>query len=222
MNIAIVPARGGSKRLPKKNLLKLQGIPLLEYSINYAKANANIIDKIIVSTDDQEIKKLALNNGIDVIDRPQVLATDTSSTVSAVKHVMENLEEEVENVVLLQPTNPLRPENLLQEAFQIFNSKKLNSLMTMSRNHHKLGSIIDQKFVPYNYEPGQRSQDLEPLYYENGLIYISKAGMIHQNKIMDADSFPFIVDHPFGEVDIDTKEDFLKAEMYMKLYNEKL
>lgn len=220
MNIAIIPARGGSKRLPTKNILKLQGVPLLEYSINYAKANRNIIDKIIVSTDDLEIKKLALKNEVYVIDRPVALSTDMSSTVSAMKHVLENIEEEVDNVILLQPTNPLRPPNLLQEAYRLFNSEKQKSLMTVSRNYHKLGSIVDQKFVPYNYEPGQRSQDLEPLYHENGLLYITKASMIFQDKIMDAESFPFVVDHPFGELDIDTSEDFIKAEMYLKMYSQ--
>ena len=112
-----------------------------------------------------------------------------------------------DNVVLLQATNPLRPENLLKEAFEIYNNN-FDSLFTVTRNHQKLGKIGDQKFIPFNYEIGQRSQDLEPLYFENGLLYISKSSLILQNKILGEKAYPLIVNHPFANADIDTKEDF--------------
>jgi len=113
-NIVIIPARGGSKRLPNKNMRMLAGIPLIVHSINYAKANN--IDKIVVSTDDFKIKEIALKNKVDVIERPKELSGDLATTVSAMKHVLENIEEAFDNVILLQPTNPLRPINLLKEA----------------------------------------------------------------------------------------------------------
>ncbi|HET8887230.1 MAG TPA: acylneuraminate cytidylyltransferase family protein [Salinimicrobium sp.] len=221
-NIVIIPARGGSKRLPRKNLLNLNEFPLLVHSINYAKANAGIIDKIVVSTDDSEIKELAIQNGVEVIDRPSHLATDTSPTVTALKHVLENINEDFENVILLQPTNPLRPVNLLREAFQKYNAGGYDSLVSVSRNHQKLGKIIENKFVPFNYEIGQRSQDIAPLYYENGLLYITKSELILREQILGKNHFAYIVDHPFGEIDIDTQEDFLIAEMYAKLYTDDL
>ena len=216
--IAIIPARGGSKRLPGKNTKLLGEIPLLAHSILYAKKH-NFIDAVYVSTDDVVIKEIALLYGAIVIDRPQALSGDLEPTVSALKHVLESIDEIIENVILLQATNPLRPQNLLQNAFAIFQEQQTNSLFTVSRSHHKLGKIINNKFIPYNYEVGQRSQDLEPLYYENGLLYISKSSVILNNEIITKEAFPLEVNHPFANVDIDTQEDFDYAEYLLNKKN---
>ncbi len=209
--IAIIPARGGSKRLPNKNTMLLDGIPLLAHSILYAQANSEIIDDVYITTNDQAIKKVALQYGAKVIDRPTNLAGDLEPTVSALKHVLQNIDQ-VENVILLQPTNPLRPENLLQKCFSKFEELNCDSLFTVSQNHHKFGKINNNNFIPFNYKIGQRSQDLEPLYYENGLLYICKAQLILDNIIISEKAFPFEVNHIFANVDIDTKEDFDYAE----------
>ena len=209
--IAIIPARGGSKRLPGKNIKLLGGIPLIAHSILYAKEH-DFINAVYVSTDDTTIKEVALQFGALVIDRPHEISGDLEPTVSALKHVLESIDGAVENVVLLQATNPLRPQNLLQEAFTIFQEQQFDSLFTVSRSHHKLGKITNHKFIPYNYEVGQRSQDLEPLYYENGLLYITKASLILNNEIITKDAFPLEVNHPFATIDIDTQEDFDYAE----------
>jgi len=210
--IAIIPARGGSKRLPGKNIRLIGGLPLIAHSILYARANSDIIDAIYVSTDDAEIKKIAIEYGAIVIDRPENLSTDLEPTVSAVKHVVQNIESDVENIVLLQPTNPLRPENLLRDAFGIYKAGNYESLFTVTRNHHKLGRISDDRFVPFNYEMGQRSQDLQPLYFENGLLYISRLELILNDIIVNDAAFPMEVDHRFAAVDIDTQADFDYAE----------
>jgi len=207
-NIAIIPARGGSKRLPQKNIKLLDGFPLLSFSILFAQANSEIIDEIYVSTDDEDIKNIALKYGAKVIDRPKDLSGDLEPTVSALKHVLQSIDSEFDNVVLLQATNPIRPKNLLKEAFEIYQKENSNSLFTVSRNHKKFGKITDQKFIPYNYKIGQRSQDIEPLYLENGLLYITKASLIHEDIIISEDAFPFEIDHIFASVDIDTQEDF--------------
>lgn len=228
--IAIIPARGGSKRLPQKNVLPLAGLPLLVHSIRYALANSEIIDAVYVSTDDVAIKEIAIANGAQVIDRPKDISGDLEPTVSALRHVLESINEEVAHVILLQPTNPLRPLNLLKEAFDVFTKGNYNSLFTVTRNHQKFGKIIDNTFQPYNYKLGQRSQDLEPLFYENGLLYITKASLIlpldlacpersrrarDDSKIISENAFPFEVNHIFATVDIDTLEDFEYAEYLM-------
>lgn len=205
--IAIIPARGGSKRLPQKNIKMLGGIPLLAHSILFAQTNSEIIDEIYVSTDDEEIKKTALQFGAKVMDRPASLSGDLEPTISALKNVLEQIDE-VENVILLQVTNPLRTENLLKETFDYYQKNKCDSLFTVSRNHEKFGKIENEKFIPFNYKIGQRSQDLEPLFYENGLLYISKAKLIFEDKIISENAFPYIIDHTFAKVDIDTQEDF--------------
>lgn len=215
--IAIIPARGGSKRLPNKNTLLLGGIPLIAHSINYAKENK--IDKIVVSTNDALIKEIALQYGAEVMDRPIALATDNSPTIDTLKHVMENVAGNFDYVVVLQPTNPLRPKNLLQEALKSMNEGNFDSLMTVTRNEQKLGKITNDKFVPFNYEIGQRSQELEPLYFENGLLYITKTQLILEGKLIGDNHIPFIVNHPSAKVDIDTQEDFDYAEYLFDKHN---
>ena len=209
--IAIIPARGGSKRLYPKNRMPMGGIPLIAHSILYAQANAQIIDAIYVSTNCPITKQMALDYGAKVIDRPESLSGDLEPTVSAMKHVLENIDT-VENVILLQPTNPLRPKNLLAETMTVYENGKHDSLFTVTRNHQKFGKISNQKFIPYNYTIGQRSQDLEPLFFENGLLYITKASLILENCIISENAFPFEVDHVFAKIDIDTQEDFDYAE----------
>ena len=203
--IVIIPARGGSQRLSNKNILLLNGIPLLVHSINYAKENQ--MDKIVVSTDDALIKEIAIEYGAEVMDRPKDLATDNSPTIDTLKFVMENVEGHYDYVVVLQPTNPLRPKDLLQESLKRIKEGNFDSLMTVTRNEQKFGKIINNKFVPYNYTIGQRSQDLESLYYENGLLYIAKTELILKGKLLGDNHIPFIVNHPFAKVDIDTLED---------------
>jgi len=209
-NLVIIPARGGSKRLPLKNTKLLGEIPLIVHSINYAKENG--MDHIIVTTDDIYIKKIAIDAGVRVIDRPSHLASDISPTVDSLKHVLENISESYEIVVLLQPTNPLRPKDLLKNAIKVFENGSFDSLMTVSRDKHKLGKIINNRFLPFNYKKGQRSQDLEPLYFENGLLYLTKVQTVLKGEIIGENNFPYIVNDPYSRVDIDTEFDFEYAE----------
>lgn len=216
----IIPARGGSKRLPGKNLLPLNGLPLIEFSINYAKDNSDITKDIIITTDDEAIRLFALEKGVEVIDRPKDISTDNSTTVSALKHVLDSLDKSYDEIILLQPTNPLRPKELLRTAYKEFLENNCDSLMTVSLNDKKFGKIKDGKFEPFTYKMGQRSQDLEPLYFENGLLYISKTDLILNDKILGNNNFPFIVEHPFTTVDIDTLEDLKYAEFIANNYSD--
>lgn len=206
--IAIIPARGGSKRLLNKNRLLLGDYPLLVHSILYAQANSDSIDGVYVSTDDSTIKAIALAFGAQVIDRPALLSGDLEPTLTTLQHVLQSIHDEVENVIVLQPTNPLRPPNLLKDCFEKFQNEKVDSLFTVTQNHQKFGEIKSGIFVPFNYEIGQRSQDLKPLYFENGLLYITKAALILENRIISEKAFPYLVNHIFAKVDIDTQEDF--------------
>ncbi len=217
-NIAIIPARGGSKRLPNKNNLLFGGIPLIAHSILYAQQHKDIIDEVYVSTDDEAIKKIALEYGAQVIDRPEHLSGDFEPTLTAVQHALDVISGVVDTVVLLQATNPLRPKKLLLEAFESYSRSDSDSLFTVTRNHQKLGKISNHFFEPYNYTIGQRSQDLEPLYFENGLLYLTKAKLIREGKIFSEKSIPYEVNHIFANIDIDTQDDFDYAEyLYQKL-----
>ena len=215
-NIVIIPARGGSKRLPFKNIRPLNGKPLIEYSIDYAKTHSDLVSKIVVSTDDEAIKEVALKNDVEVVNRPKDLSGDHATTVSALKHVIETSNQQYDNVILLQITNPLRPKTLLRDSLAVFLEGDYDSLMTVTRNEHKLGKINKNRFIPFNYEFGQRSQDLEPLYFENGLLYITKTKHIKNNLILGENNYPMIVNHPYASVDIDTEEDFKYAQFILE------
>jgi len=215
--IAIIPARGGSERLPNKNVKLLGGLPLLVHSVQYALKQPHI-NSVYVSTNNALIKSIALEHGAKIIDRPEFLSEAHATTVSALKHVLQSIDQSYDTVVLLQPTNPLRPTTLFNDAYAAFMKSGCDSLMTVSRSHHKLGKIVHNKFVPFNYEMGQRSQDLEPLYFENGLLYITKASLIMDDTILGDNNFPFIVEHPYAQVDIDKEEDFKLAEYILKQY----
>jgi len=215
-NIAIIPARGGSKRLSNKNILTLGEIPLVAHSIICALENSSIIDDVYVSTDNFKIKEIALRFGAKVIDRPDELSGDDQPSITAMQHVLNTIGDTVENVFLLQPTSPLRPKNLLEEAFQIYKDGNFDSLMTVTRNSDKFGKITNQKFVPFNYSFGQRSQDLEPIYAENGLLYITNANFVEKGIILAENNVPFIVDSPFSKIDIDTEEDFKYAQFLLQ------
>lgn len=212
-NIAVIPARGGSIRLPNKNIKLLGEKPLIEHTINYAKKVG--FKSIVVSTDNKEIKEISNNLGVDVVDRPDYLSTNTSPTIDAIRHVLKIVKSDYEYVVLLQPTNPLRPINLVKNGFDKIMKGNYDSLMTVTRTYRKFGKITDDRFTPFNYEIGQRSQDLEPLYYENGLLYISKTNLILKGKLIGEKSYSLIVDHPYASVDIDTQEDFDYAEFML-------
>ena len=217
--IAVIPARGGSKRLPNKNILMLGDLPLIVHSILYAKANNHLIDAIYVTTDNAAIKKIALFYDVNVIDRPSDISGDFEPTVSAVKHVIQTINEAVETVILLQPTNPLRPKTLLEDCINAYNEKTCDSVFTVSQSHHKLGKIENDKFKPFNYAPGQRSQDLEPLFFENGLLYITNATSVLNNEIMTTNGFPFKINHDFSTVDIDTQADLDYANYILEKSN---
>ena len=216
--LVIIPARSGSQRLPGKNMRNLGDKPLLQHSIDYALDND--LNDIIVTSNDRTVLDYALKNKVQIVRRPNKLAGNTEPVITALQHALSQLQKKYDAIVLLQPTNPLRPKNLIKQAISIFENKNCDSLMTVTRNEHKLGTISNNKFIPFNYTMGQRSQDLEPLYYENGLLYIFKTELLSQDKILGEKNYPLIVDHPFAEIDIDTEADFVKAKMYYQNFND--
>ena len=214
--LVLIPARAGSQRLPGKNMLQLGDKPLLGHSIAYALKNG--LSDIVVTSNDAAILDFATQNEVQIVERPNELAGNEEPVITALQHAVDQLQKKYDAVILLQPTNPLRPEGLLKEAITVFELEDCDSLMTVSRNENKLGTISNHQFIPYNYQMGQRSQDLEPLFYENGLLYIFKTELLKQGGLLGAKNYPLIVDHPFAEIDIDTEADFKKAALYLKYF----
>ncbi len=220
--LAIIPARGGSKRLPQKNILDLCGKPLISWSIE-AALKSKYISKVVVSSDDEEILNISSNFGADIIKRPYELANDTATTFDAIKHTIDNLEE-YEYVVLLQPTSPLRNEKHINEAIELLEEKRADAIVSICEMEH---SPLWSNTLP---EDGnmrgflreeilnKRSQDLEKYYRVNGAVYICKTDKLLENKsfFLKDNIFAYIMDRK-SSIDIDEEIDFLFAQRVIEL-----
>lgn len=218
--VTVIPARGGSKRLPGKNIFPLGGKPLLAHSILYSRQVLPDTE-VYVSTDSEEIAHVACEYGAEVIERPDELSDDLCSTDLVMQHAATELllkGKEFDYMILLQATNPLRPAGMMDEAIRVIETGQYDSLFAVSPLVRKLGRLIDGKFIPWNFVFGQRSQDMEPLYFENGLLYVTSKEQILKGHIRGKSLFSLVVDHPFGSLDIDTQEDFGRVEYYMHKY----
>lgn len=222
---ALIPARGGSKRLLGKNIKLLCGKPLIAWTIEAAKAS-KYIDSTIVSTDNNEIKKIAEQLGTNVpFIRPEYLSNDTASSFDVIKHAIEFLKIDKENhlIVLLQPTSPLRTAKELDEALEFFLSKKANGIVSISECEHSPlwsntlpESLMMSSFIRSEVQ-GKRSQDLGKFFRLNGSIYIYKTlSLLEQEKIFFDDNVYGFETSLETAVDIDTALDFLVAETIMK------
>jgi len=210
--IAIIPARGGSKGIPKKNIKKFLEKPLIEHSIEYAK-ESKYIEKIILTTDSQEIKEIGEKNNITVVDRPKKISGDEATTESAIEHVISLFKFSINTtIILLQPTSPLRPKNSLDKIINIFNDKKYDSLLTLSPIH-PLTWKVNKKNAEcmYNYSNRPRRQDFNKkdlIYDENGSVYIfTNKIFIEKNNRLGGKIGHYIFKEEYGK-QIDTPLDF--------------
>jgi pseudaminic acid cytidylyltransferase len=213
-NLCLIPARGGSKRIPRKNVLPLNGVPLIGYSILAAK-NAAIFDEIIVSTEDEEIKKVALSYGVKVDDRPHDLAGDNVTKVTVVKEFLsrELNRNKYSTITALLPTCPFRTAQHLKEAFEIFKSNKDVPFLIGVTEYDfpiqlSLSPMNDYK-MKITFENGYsvtRSQDIEKRFHPNGAMYMATVEAFIQkgtffNEIMSTYKMSalnsFDIDYPY-------------------------
>ena len=218
--LAIIPARGGSKRLPRKNVLDLCGKPLIAYTIE-AALKSKYLDKVIVSSDDEEILNISSNFGADIIKRPIDLANDTATTFDAIKHTIDNFEK-YDYIVLLQPTSPLRNEKHIDEAIELLEKKKADAIVSVCEMEHSplWSNTLPKDGSMSNFLKDEilnkRSQDLDKFYRLNGAIYICKTEKLIENKsfLLKNNIFAYIMDREHS-VDIDEKIDFSIAQILM-------
>lgn len=216
--LAIIPARGGSKRLPRKNILDLCGKPLIAYTIE-AGLQSKYIDKVIVTSDDDEVLSVSKQFGAETLKRPDELASDTATTFDTIKHTIDNIEE-YDYVVLLQPTSPLRNEQYVDGAIKLLGEKKAKAIVSVCEMEHSpLWSNTlpkDESMKAFLKEEvlNKRSQDLKKYYRLNGAIYICEI-----KKVLEEQSF-FLKDSIYAykmdrtsSVDIDEKADFEFVEV---------
>ncbi|MDZ7817712.1 MAG: acylneuraminate cytidylyltransferase family protein [Aliarcobacter sp.] len=218
--LAIIPARGGSKRLPRKNVLDLCGKPLIAYSIE-AGLKSKYINKLIVTSDDEEILSISKRYGADIIVRPEELASDTATTFDAIKHTIDNVEK-FDYIVLLQPTSPLRSEKHLDEAIELLQQKNADAIVSVCEMDHSplwcntlpedgnMNSFLKEEVL------NKRSQDLNKYFRLNGAIYICKTDKLLENKgfFLKENIYAYKMDKK-NSIDIDDEFDFKLAHLYL-------
>lgn len=224
---AFIPARGGSKRLPGKNIKTLAGKPLIAWTIE-AALQAPAIDRVIVNTESEAIASTAKQWGAEVpFLRPEQLATDRTSTQAVIAHALNTLREQTgslcDYIVLLQPTAPLRDHNAIEAAIQLLGKKKGKAVVSVCTTQHSplWSNTLPENLAMDNFirdeVKGKRAQDL-PLYYRiNGAIYIIETTTFLQTLtfLPEKQCYAFIMD-PMASVDIDNEIDFIIAESIIK------
>ena len=160
MNIAVIPARSGSKGIPNKNIIDFMGKPLIYWSILSAKSS-KCIDRVFVSTDSKEIAILAENFGAEVLNRPESLSQDDTKTIEVLKYHSQFLNE-YENFFVLQPTSPLRKKNLIDDCYKSYVQSESSNLATGYRC----------KQIEFGTHLNERRQEIKGFFYDDGSLYI--------------------------------------------------
>ena len=226
--LALITARGGSKRILRKNIRPLGGKPLIVWSINIAKDIAEIVD-ILVSTDDPKISEVAKNAGAMVPWlRPPELATDTTSSEDVCLHALEWYEKEngtIDGLMLLQPTSPFRSRDTVLRGIELFRKQKRRPVIGVSiaKSHpmccFEIENGIMRRFIKGE-EQHMRSQDLPPAYIVNGAFYlISPKDLREQRSFYKSDGVPLVMKELNEDLDIDTKLDWMIAESALKWHS---
>lgn len=228
--LAIIPARGGSKRLPGKNIKKILGKPLIGYAIEAIK-KSNYVDRIVVSTDDRKIAAISQRHGAETpFLRPAELASDTVPTLPAFQHAVKYFETNMgfrpDIVVIVQPTSPLVRSEDVDGAIEKMVKTKTNSCFTVCEISQRpewmyyLDNNKPRLFLPNRWE-NKRSQDLPKLGIINGSVYVvNYETLMKKNKVRDKNTSIYIVPKE-RSVDIDDLLDFELAEFLMSRQNGK-
>lgn len=218
----IIPARGGSKGVLRKNIRLLGGLPLVAHTIR-AALQARLLDVVVVSTEDHEIAEIAAAHGAQVIRRPASLATDTVQNTDVVRHVLEILGSEISHVALLQPTSPLRGADDIDACLSLLLQGAARSVMTVTPVEHHPGKAVllgdNGEAAPFTSEADMeaRRQDLPVVYRQNGAVYaLGRSDFLALNRFI---LFPCKahVMSPETSIDIDSEFDLLLAERLLEV-----
>jgi CMP-N-acetylneuraminic acid synthetase len=225
--LAIIPARGGSKRLPRKNVLELGGKPLIAWTIE-AALGCSFIDEVMVTTDDAEIAAVAKEYGANVpFLRPAELASDTATSFDAIRHAIDfyrtELGKEFDFVVLLQPTSPLRGSHDIGRAIELRAQKNADAIISVCEVEHSplwMNTLPEDRSMAgflRSELKNKRSQDLAAFYRLNGAIYICEVGrLLEQKTFLIEDSIFAYQMSAENSIDIDNKIDFTIASCILQ------
>jgi len=214
--LAIIPARGGSKGLPRKNILNLNGKPLIAWTIE-SSLKSKYIAKTIVSSDDDEILEISKKYGAGILKRPKELATDTASSEVVVKHAIESINENFDYIILLQPTSPLRDVENINNAFENLFEEDATALISVCKIDNKILKAFKKnkdgfiEGISNNEYPFKRRQDLPKTFISNGAIYIVKVDKFLENNSFLTDKTISYMMNEIESIDIDSMKDLEKT-----------
>ncbi len=223
--LALIPARGGSKGIKNKNIVLLNGNPLISYSIK-AALKSKYIDETVVTTDSEKIAKISKKYGASVpFMRPIELASDKSKTIDAVLHALKMLAKlgnHFDGLILLQPTQPLRTANDIDGAIELFFEKNLQGVASVSivEDHPLLMRTIDENRNLHSLLEENstcRRQEMKNYYKVNGCIYINQIDEISKDTSFNDNPIGFVMETSHS-VDIDEIKDLYIAEVYLKYF----
>jgi CMP-N-acetylneuraminic acid synthetase len=223
--LALIPSRAGSKRLPGKNLLRINGQSLLARSIRTARA-CKLIDRIVVSTEDNRIAREAVRCGASVpFMRPRRLASDQSTTMDVVLnalHMLDKQNQRFDILILLQPTSPLRTQKHIAEALHAFERRHADAVVSVTpaaNNYFWTGRLPDTLCMNGFMKYGNAGIGNKQSYFTlNGAIYISRIDVLKRRRSWySKKTFAYVMDRACS-VDIDTQEDFLLAKAILTHY----
>ena len=205
----IIPARGGSKRIPNKNIKDLNGKPLISYSI---EASLDITDDVYVSTDSEEIAEVASFFGAKIIDRPSEISTDTSKTEETIVHFLDQVPD-VDEFACVQATTPMIKPSELREGFELLS--EYDSVISVKEMTEYLWSSSAQ---PMNFQIGfrRRTQEMDRIYSETGGFYITTKRKFLQKNCLYNGKVGFVVMPKMSCFEIDTEEDWELVSKCMK------
>lgn len=218
--LGLIPARGGSKGIPRKNIKQLAGLPMIAHTIK-AGLGASSIDTLVVSSDDEDILNVAKQYGLDVpFTRPDELALDETLMRSVIFHTIEFYEQRQEyfdHLVLLQPTSPLRNETHIDDAINIYESMNFDSLVSTYADYSYRWQKKPEGGSRINYlGPRKNRQSKQPEYVENGAIYIvSIPKFLEHNNLQEGRTGIFEM-NPVDSINIDDPFDFWLAEKILQ------
>ncbi len=228
MNIAIITARGGSKRIPHKNIKEFCGKPIIEYSIEAAK-QAGIFDTVMVSTDDNKIAEIAKNAGAEVpFMRSEETSNDYATTADVLMEVLEKYKERgirYENACCIYPTAPFVTGYKLRQAMEMLVKEKKDSVMPIVPFSFPplRGMVINDGKLEYKWQEYamKRSQDLEEIYHDCGQFYVFRVETFEKGKKLVTDNTVGMIISELEVQDIDNETDWQLAEMKYRLLKEK-
>lgn len=214
--LGVIPARGGSKSVPGKNLRELGGESLVARAVRFALA-AESLDRVVVSTDDDDIAAAAAAAGAEVVRRPAELARDDSPTTDALAHVVRELRAEPRWVVTLEPTSPFRRPGTIDRCVELAEAHDAGSVLTVRADRGSFGRVdAGGRFALLDGGASRRRQDREPLYAESGTVWVTRTdSLLRTGSVLAEPVYAVVVDDEEA-IDINSELDLRMAETILR------